>query len=80
MKEEALGKLYCKDCSKNLQKCTCMDDTINMKQDKFSEEEIVDFIDWIGANDYRCYSNGWATLFSKSVLTPKQLFEKFKNK
>ena len=28
----------CKDCSRNLQKCTCMDDTIDMKQ----ELEIIE--------------------------------------
>ena len=28
----------CKDCSRNLQKCTCMDDTIDMKQERMYSE------------------------------------------
>jgi len=41
MGQKTLGKLYCKDCSKNLQKCTCMDDTIDMKVErKYSEEDM----------------------------------------
>ena len=38
-KEETKQKLNlnCKDCSKNLQKCTCMKDTIDMKQETIGE-------------------------------------------
>ena len=38
-KEETKQKLNlnCKDCSKNLQKCTCMKDTIDMKQETIEE-------------------------------------------
>ena len=32
-------KTICKDCSRNLQKCTCMDDTINMPK---QELEIIE--------------------------------------
>lgn len=44
MEQETLGKLYCKDCSKNLQKCTCMDDTVEMKQEtsvEFLKKEYI---------------------------------------
>jgi hypothetical protein len=50
------------------------------QEQTYSEEEIVDFINWIGVNDYRYYSNGWAAMFNKPALTSTQLFEKFKKK
>ena len=31
-------KTICKDCSRNLQICTCMDDTIDMKQERMYSE------------------------------------------
>jgi hypothetical protein len=48
-------------------------------KNRYSEEEIINFIDWIGTYGYRCYSNGWANMFSKP-MEPKQLFKQFKKK
>ncbi len=45
----------------------------------YSEEEIIRFLDWMGTNGYRHYSNGWANMFNKA-MEPKQLFEQYKKK
>ncbi len=45
----------------------------------YSEKEIIRFLDWMGTNGYRHYSNGWANMFNKAMES-KQLFEQFKNK
>jgi hypothetical protein len=52
-KEETKQKLNlnlnCKDCSKNLQVCTCTDDTIDMKQETIEEASKKLILDeWLG--------------------------------
>jgi hypothetical protein len=45
--QETLENLYCKDCNKNLEICTCMDDTIDMKHETLEEpkqETAVEFL------------------------------------
>ena len=42
-----------------------------------SYKEYQEFKDWLGVNNYKNYSNGWANLFTK-VMSEKELLEKFK--
>jgi len=56
--------LTCFDCNKSLQNCTCMEDTINMKQETLEEaaENYYDIIaeksSLYGRDEYIAYSQG----------------------
>jgi len=42
-----------------------------------ADNYALEFIEWLGVNDYKKYSNGWANMFTKA--TPeKELLEIFK--
>lgn len=57
---------------------------LHFKYDKKIEKSIeiadnyaLEFIEWLGVNNYKKYSNGWANMFTKA--TPeKELLEIFK--
>jgi len=45
--------------------------------EKISDNHALEFIEWLGVNNYKKYSNGWANMFTKA--TPeKELLEIFK--
>jgi hypothetical protein len=45
--------------------------------EKIADNHALEFIEWLGANNYKKYSNGWANMFTKA--TPeKELLEIFK--
>ena len=47
------------------------------KCEQIADEFAIEFIYWLGVNNYKNYSNGWANLFTK-VMSEKELLEKFK--
>ena len=48
------------------------------KCEKIADEFAIEFAEWLGVNNYKKYSNGWANMFTKA--TPeKELLEQFKN-
>ena len=38
----------------------------------------IDFADWISANGFQEYSNGWAKLCDRGVYTTQELLELYK--
>lgn len=44
---------------------------------KVAENFAIEFAEWLGANNYKKYSNGWANLFTKAI-SEKELLEIFK--
>ena len=45
--------------------------------EQIADDYAIDFAEWLGINNYKKYSNGWANMFTKA--TPeKELLEIFK--
>lgn len=59
---EPLGKFYT-ETSKELE--------------QIADDYAIEFAEWIGTNNYKKYSNGWAN-FSTKATTAKKLLEIFK--
>jgi len=76
----------CKDCSRNLQICTCMDDTIDMKVErKYSEEDMREAyftaIRSTGEGWNGEYANGNCPNIEKTFNDGFEIFiEQYKNK
>ena len=57
-------------------KAICRNFTINQLE-KIADDYAIEFAEWLGINNYKKYSNGWANMFTKA--TPeKELLEIFK--
>jgi len=46
--------------------------------DKKQEIFAIDFIEWVSANGFKEYSNGWAKLWDKGLYTTQELLELYK--
>lgn len=44
-----------------------------------ADEFAIGFAEWLGTNNYKKYSNGWANIFTKAT-SEKELLEIYKNK
>jgi len=79
-------KTICKDCSRNLQKCTCMDDTIDMKQERmYSEADMREAyftaIRSTGEGWNGEYANGNCPNIEKTFIDGYEIFiEQYKKK
>jgi hypothetical protein len=45
--------------------------------EKIADDYAIEFAEWLGVNNYKKYSNGWANMFTKATLE-KELLEIFK--
>ena len=45
--------------------------------EELRDEFAIEFAEWLGVNNYKKYSNGWANLFTKAT-TEKELLQIFK--
>lgn len=46
-------------------------------EEQIADNYAIEFAEWLGVNNYKKYSNGWANMFTKA--TPeKELLEIFK--
>jgi len=77
--QERFDIISCKDCDMPYCdiKCTILSDNELDRIEKISDEFAIGFAEWLGANNYKKYSNGWANMFTKA--TPeKELLEIYK--
>ena len=46
-------------------------------QEVTADEFAIEFAEWLGTNNYKKYSNGWANIFTKAT-SEKELLEIYK--
>jgi hypothetical protein len=73
-------KQECKDCSESLNDCTCLEDTLDMKQEKMYSEEEVKKLMFDFYYDMSHKMNVPENLISENMTNVDVWFETFKNK
>jgi hypothetical protein len=73
-KQETLN-LQCKDCGSNLEVCTCIEDTINMKQETLEETaEKYAELSYYNRDDVNAFVNG-AKWQAERMYSEEEVFE-----